>query len=211
MLTRHSFVSRYTILTFLMTILSVGLALPARADVVNQNGRLAYAVWVLPGPSPCLDIWVTTLASTGMRNDVSNAEVAWTAEASYFVIDRCTSTYLTTANGTTTAQGSASVRVAPNVAGARAAIGVPVTDTQTNTTLPLVLDVTWTSVGPTYEQKDVTRFVGPDYQYVQRYMGKFRTAYPTGTVTIGDVTYDLSQASYVDGYVAVVNAGSMNQ
>ena len=211
MMIRNWVSSRYTILTVLVALLCFAIASPARADVVNQNGRLASGVWILPGPSECLDVWVTVSASTGMRNGDSSAEVAWTTEAGYFVIDHCTNAYLTTANGTTSVKGSSSVRIAANLVGAQVAVAFPVTDTQTNTILPVVLDVTWSSVGPTYEQKDVTRYVGPDYKYIQRYMSKFRVALPTGTIQVGDVTYDLAQASYVDGYVAVINAGSMNQ
>ncbi len=49
--------------------------------------------------------------------------------------------------------------------------------------------------------------VGSGYVFNGRFIGSFRSASPSGTITYGTTTYNLAQATYVDSYFGVANSG----
>ena len=192
------------------TLLSLGTTVSAQAQVSNEqtNGHYAYAYVELSGPTACTSLYVQLYAVAVMSKPVgANAQTVTTVDSSYASYDRCTDTWLSSANGSAQFPGMSGLRVQPTLSGAQLNTALVIADFETQALVPETINVSWTGFGDIIDQKQVTHYAQPDYFSNDRFMRKFREATPSGTITFGSLSYNLSDATYATGYVGTINAG----
>jgi hypothetical protein len=197
-------------LVFATTLFLVaGLPVHA-ADIINQQfvGEFSVTYLEFPGPSACSKVIVYIFGNNDVSKQSSNsAQAVSTVKTNYILYDNCSGTYPMIANGSAQFPGSSGVHIHPSLTGAQINAAFFITDYQTQASIPVSINAVWAGVGDTFSQKIMSHSIGPDSVFNQRYIGRFRTAMPSGTIRFDTTTYDLTQASYVDSYFGVTNSG----
>jgi hypothetical protein len=199
------------LLTLLASISTLLTASPAMAaETINQQARgtFIYATFEFPDPSTCTTVYGAIYGNFDVSVQTGDsAQVGSTVEATYIVYDNCSNTYLHIASGAVQLPGSSGFHLRPSLTSATVNATFTLTDSVTGESFPVSVDVTLTGVGSTTAQMIIDHAVGPDYVINGRYIGRFRSASPSGTITYGTTTYNLGQASYVFSYLGVANSG----
>jgi hypothetical protein len=180
------------------------------ADIINQQfvGEFSVSYFEFPGPSECSKIIVYIFGNNQVsKQSKASADVTSIAEATYILFDECSGQYPITANGSEQYPGKSGVHIYPSLTQARLNSDFSITEFQTQASIPVSINAVWTGVGPTFSQKIMSHNIGSGSVFNGRYIGSFRTAIPSGTITFGTTTYDLTKASYMDSYFGVANSG----
>jgi len=180
------------------------------ADITNQQfvGEFTVSYFEFPGPSECSKIFVYIFGNNQVsKQSNASADVASTAEATYILYDDCSGQYPIIANGSAQFPGKSGVHIYPSLTEARLNSVFSITEFQTQTSIPVSINAVWTGIGPTFSQKIMSHNIGSGAVLNGRYIGSFRTAIPSGTITFGTTTYDLTKATYMDSYFGVANSG----
>jgi hypothetical protein len=194
----------------LVSTLLIGSSRVHAADIVNQQlfDRYSVTYFEFPSSSACTRIFASISGYfTVSKQSGDSAQGGSTVQAAYIVYDNCSGIYQILANGSAQFPGSSGVHIEPSLRRARIDASFVITDYQTQALIPVVISAVNTGVGDTLREKIMSHDVGRDYVFNGRYIGNFRSAKPSGTITFGTTTYDLSQASYTENYFGTLNYG----
>jgi hypothetical protein len=197
----------------LVATLLIGGSRVHAGDIVNEQlfDKFSFTEFEFPGPSACTRIYISiTGYFTLFKQSGDSAQLGSTVTAVYMLYDNCSRTYQISANGSAQFSGNSGVHIYPNLKGARIDASFVIKDYVTQALIPVVISAVYTGVGDKLSEKIISHNLGPDYVFNGRYIGSFRFAIPSGTITFGRTTYDLSQPSSFDSYFGTLNYGSIS-
>jgi hypothetical protein len=190
----------------------VGLGSSVRAkDILNNQvvGGFSFSFFDFPGPSACSRIFVVISATSGVSKFsvvANNAEAKATVDATFILVDNCSGIYQTIANGFAQFPGRSVFQISSKEARINASFVIK--DTQTQELIPVVINEVCTAVGDkVFSEKTISHNIGPDFIFHSRFIGDLRSAIPSGTITFGTTTYDVSQAGYSESSFGSSNSG----
>ena len=173
------------IILLLIPLLSAAHAGAAGKAILHlrSSGQSAQANFITQD-SACIYTTVAVIANKGPTEEEATA-TSTTASATIAIseYDSCADTSLEYARGFAAIPETA-FQVKANLSSATLHATIPeVTDDRSGATYPVTIDVTWASVGRTYQQKGVEQFHWADGKAMSHLNGKFRDAAATGAVT----------------------------
>jgi hypothetical protein len=202
--------------------LLLGLSLPLRAAEIISGHSLGTGLVAFVRFQPSADIRVEFFIFANFnatKPSGDNAQVSSTVEAAYFVFDDSIGAALIVAQGSAQFPGGSAVQIQPTLKAGRVKASFVIKDLQTGESIPVVINAALTGGGDFVKGMDITHVVGPDNDQNKgpdfvinvHGTGDFRGgATPSGIVTFGTTTYDLSQATAFDAFMFSSNIGSVS-
>jgi hypothetical protein len=180
-----------------LTVTSVSGAAGASTLHFSFKGQFAEAVFDSVDPSGCVETFVFVEGINGTVKEAGKPAVSSTAVITIDQFDFCTGTETLFAVGEATlAAGEFQIDKMLTTATLNATIEV--SDFVSGTSFPVDVSVSWTGVGATTTQKDHFQIKGPDFKVNSRFMGTFRDATASGTVSDGTTNFTPESAVFAD-------------
>jgi hypothetical protein len=189
----------FLILALVLTALVAPSASAARAETLHFSfkGQFAEAAFESIDPSGCVDTFVFVNAVDGTVKEKGHPAASSMAFIAIDQFDFCTDTELLFAEGEATlAAGEFQIDKMLTAASLNATIEV--TDFVSGTSFPVDVSVVWTGVGATRKEKDHFQIKAPDFKVNARFMGTFRDATASGTVSDGTTNFTPESAVFAD-------------
>lgn len=180
-----------------LTVTSVSGAAGASTLHFSFKGQFAEADFDSVDPSGCVETFVFV---EGVNGTVKEAGKPAASSMAFIAIDQfdfCAGTETLFATGEATlAAGEFQIDKMLTTATLNATIEV--FDFDSGTSFPVDVSVSWTGVGATTTQKDHFQIKGPDFKVNSRFMGTFRDATASGTVSDGTTNFTPEPAVFAD-------------
>ena len=180
-----------------LTVTSVSGAAGASTLHFSFKGQFAEAVFDSVDPSGCIETFVFVEGVNGTVKETGHPAVSSMAVITIDQFDFCTGTETLFADGQATlAAGEFQIDKMLTTATLNATIEV--FDFDSGTSFPVDISVSWTGVGATTTQKDHFQIKGPGFTVNSRFMGTFRDATASGTVSDGTTNFTPESAVFAD-------------
>jgi hypothetical protein len=161
------------------------------------KGQFAEADFDSVDPSGCVETFVFVEGVNGTVKETGHPAASSTAVIVIDQFDFCTSTETLFAVGETTlAAGEFQIDKMLTTATLNATIEV--FDEVSGTSFPVDISVSWAGFGASTTQKDHFQIHGPDFKVNSRFMGTFRDATASGTVSDGTTNFTPEPAVFAD-------------
>jgi len=189
----------FLILALALTALaatSVSGAAGASTLHFSFKGQFAEAVFDSLDPSGCVETFVFVEGVNGTVKETGHPTVSSMAVITIDQFDFCTGTETLFAEGQATlAAGEFQIKMLTT---ATLNATIEVFDFVSGASFPVDVSVSWTGVGATTTQKDHFQIKGPDFKVNSRFMGTFRDATASGTVSDGTTNFTPESAVFAD-------------
>jgi len=189
----------FLILALALTALaatSVSGAAGASTLHFSFKGQFAEAVFDSLDPSGCVETFVFVEGVNGTVKETGHPTVSSMAVITIDQFDFCTGTETLFAEGQATlAAGEFQIKMLTT---ATLNATIEVFDFVSGASFPVDVSVSWTGVGATTTQKDHFQIKGPDFKVNSRFMGTFRNATASGTVSDGTTNFTPESAVFAD-------------
>ena len=180
-----------------LTATSVSGAAGASTLHFNFKGQFAEADFDSVDPSGCVETFVFVEGVNGTVKETGHPSVSSMAVIVIDQFDFCTGTETLFAVGEATlAAGEFQIDKSLTTATLNATIEV--SDFVSGTSFPVDVSVNWTGFGATTTQKDHFQIKGPGFKVNSRFMGTFRDATSSGTVSDGTTNFTPDSAVFAD-------------
>lgn len=180
-----------------LTATSVSGAAGASTLHFTFKGQFAEVGFDSLDPSGCVDTFVYVEGVNGTVKETGQPTASSLAVVVIDQFDFCTSTELLFAQGEATL-AAGEFQIDKMLTTATLDTTIEVFDEVSGTSFPVDISVSWTGVGATTTQKDHFQIHGPDFKVNSRFMGTFRDATASGTVSDGTTNFTPESAVFAD-------------
>lgn len=180
-----------------LTATSVSGAAGASTLHFSFKGQFAEAGFDSLDPSGCVDTFVYVEGVNGTVKETGQPTASSLAVVVIDQFDFCTSTETLFAVGEATL-AAGEFQIDKMLTTATLNTTIEVFDEVSGTSFPVDIGVSWTGVGATTTQKDHFQIHGPDFKVNSRFMGTFRDATASGTVSDGTTNFTPESAVFAD-------------
>jgi hypothetical protein len=190
----------FLILALALTALaatSVSGAAGASSLHFSFKGQFAEAVFDSLDASGCVETFVFVEGVNGTVKETGHPAVSSMAVITIDQFDFCTGTETLFADGQATL-AAGEFQIDKMLTSATLNATIEVFDFVSGTSFPVDVSVGWTGFGATTTQKDHFQIKGPGFKVNSRFMGTFRDATASGTVSDGTTNFTPESAVFAD-------------
>jgi len=180
-----------------LTATSVTGAAGASTLHFSFKGQFAEAAFDSLDASGCVETFVFVEGVNGTVKETGHPTVSSMAVITIDQFDFCTGIETLFAQGEATL-AAGEFQIDKMLATATLNATIEVSDFVSGTSFPVDVSVGWTGVGATTTQKDHFQIKGPGFKVNSRFMGTFRDATASGTVSDGTTNFTPEPAFFAD-------------
>jgi hypothetical protein len=177
------------VLAFLVAALTIPATASASKEGFQFKGESASAQFALPDPSdPCIQTSTFVSATEGrLKEGSGKPEAVSTVFVDVFRYNSCTNETLVGAFGSTTLSAEA-FQVNKELSAATLNATVEVCDFSAGNCFPVAINLSWAGTGEIVRNKSVSHSNSGGCKFFSRFLGDFRPAVATGSVTaLGEI------------------------